>query len=189
MEKHDVRDGSGRLIRTVEGAERDAQAAMLHAKRHTYRQIAEIMGWDNPGSAHRAVQRALAAAGRDTVLEARQILLDELDLQAQAAWRVLESEHIVVNAGKVVRLNKKPIKDDGPVLEALDRLLKVAQERAKILGVYPAKRIEVFTHDSVDAAIALLEKELAGNDPAPADPGPGVTGQAALSAGVADSEE
>jgi hypothetical protein len=156
-----ARNGRGEFVVTIDNALRDAEAAQLAAKRVTYRQIAAQMGYSGPGKAHEAVQRALARAGRDSVLESRQLMLDHLDQLAQIAWGVLEANHYAISQGKVVRLGNQPLKDSRPVLEALDRLVAIEDKRARILGVYAAKRVEVFTHDSVDAAIQELEGKLA----------------------------
>lgn len=52
------------------------------------------------------------------------------------------------------------IPDDGPILEAIDRLLKINEEIAKIMDLYaPTARTETtqITLDATDAEIQALE--------------------------------
>ena len=57
--------------------------------------------------------------------------------------------------------DRRELLDDGPVLQAVDRLLKIADRRAKLLGLDAPKRVEVSdgTPD-LDAAVRELEAEL-----------------------------
>ena len=52
------------------------------------------------------------------------------------------------------------------MLNAVDRLVRIDEEEAKLLGLYaPAKsRVEVVTEDVVDAELARLTAELAAAD-------------------------
>jgi hypothetical protein len=53
-----------------------------------------------------------------------------------------------------------PINDDRITLEVVDRILKVKEARAKLLGLAAPTRSEVLTIDSVDSAIRDLENEI-----------------------------
>lgn len=61
-------------------------------------------------------------------LEAAHARLDNLE---QAALEVLEREHITVNNGRIIVLNDIPLPDDGPVLAAIDRLVKIEDARQR----------------------------------------------------------
>ena len=61
-------------------------------------------------------------------LEAAHARLDNLE---QAALEVLEREHITVNNGRIIVLNDMPLPDDGPVLAAIDRLVKIEDARQR----------------------------------------------------------
>ena len=82
---------------------------------------------------------------------------------AREAWDVLQRNHVVVSQGRVVELDGVPIPDDAPVLAAIDRLLKIQERRAKLLGLdAPTQsRVEVVTESAVDKAIAELEAQIA----------------------------
>lgn len=117
----------------------------------------------------------------------------KLDLLEREAWGVLHARHYVVNQGVVVWHNPgtepaprerqgwanvrelaedlearktagaRPLEDDAPVLAACQTLLKIAERRAKLLGLdAPVKKIvEVETGPGVDERIAALLAELA----------------------------
>ena len=61
-----------------------------------------------------------------------------------------------------------PLDDKRFNLEVLDRILKVKDQRAKLLGTYAPTRVESITIDSVEAEIERLQKELAATPAIPA---------------------
>jgi hypothetical protein len=121
-----------------------------------------------------------------------QIELAKLDELEAAAWKVLRAKHYVVNQGVIVYLGvsaeegqrrgwhsvdalkqeliynadgsfKEPLEDDAPVLAAIDRLLKIADHRAKLTGIYAPvkKQLEVSGGLAVDHEINTLMAGLA----------------------------
>lgn len=141
---------------------RDADAARYRAEGWTYQRIANEVGFCDPSSAHKAVQRALKAVVRDANDTAAHLELNSLDEMAREAWAVLQRTHVVVSQGRVVQLNGAPVPDDGPVLAAIDRLLKIQERRAKLLGLdAPTRsRVEVISESAVDEAIRQLEAQI-----------------------------
>lgn len=162
---------------------RDAEALGLRARGWTYQRVANEMGWTTEGAARKAVERALASSVRETTDEAKALLLADLNAAKQAVWVVLEANHVTVSNGRVVGRfsgfakdpdtgetvrddSGKPIplyaeiEDDAPVLAAVDRLVKIDQEIAKIYGAYAPTRHEHLNLDAIDAEIARLEAEL-----------------------------
>jgi hypothetical protein len=126
--------GDGKYTRTTDTAERDAEAARLRSRGLSYRQIAAQLGMD-VGNAHRAVQRAMAAIVAEPAADAIAFELDRLDQLYRAALAVLEARHITVSNGRVVELDGVPLPDDGPVLQAIDRLVRISESRRKLLGL------------------------------------------------------
>lgn len=127
---------SGRYERTLASAERDAQAARLRAQHWTYQQIADELGYPDKSVAYRAVQRALRAAIREPGEELLALELERLDRLARAAEEVLEAHHVKVAGGEIVYDEAgQPLEDTRPVLEAIDRLLKIQERRARLLGL------------------------------------------------------
>lgn len=139
----DQRSGNGRYERNLPTAQRDAEAARLRARHYTYEQIAADLGYANRGHAYKAVQRALNATVKEPAGELRQLELERLDHLAQAAEAVLARRHVYISSGKIVRDEDsgESLQDDAPTLQAIDRLLKIQQRRAALLGLdAPAKQ-------------------------------------------------
>ncbi|MGW0587444.1 hypothetical protein [Streptosporangium sp. NPDC002607] len=154
----DVRGGNGCYARDPDVAARDAQACRLRAQNLTYQQIADQLGLASKSSAYEAVQRALKETVAEPAEELRQLELMQLDELARAARGVLEARHYVVSHGKIVRLGQpfinddgaaevddgrgEPLADDAPVLAAIDRLLRIQERRARLLGLdIPVKQL------------------------------------------------
>ncbi|MEU1372995.1 sigma factor-like helix-turn-helix DNA-binding protein [Streptomyces triculaminicus] len=151
-----ARGGNGKWIYTPDAARRDARAAELRGKGWPYRRIAEELGVD-VHTAHQAVQRALKAIVQEPAENLRTLELERLDTELdrlnnleEAVKKVLEKHHVTVSQGKVVYLNDQPLPDDGPVLQAVDRLLKIDEQRRKngesrrkLLGLDAATKTEV----------------------------------------------
>lgn len=113
--------------------------------------------------------------------------LEELDVLKEAAWKVLRARHYVVNQGVIVYVGvsaedgkkrgwhsvehlrqdliknpdgsfKEPLEDDKPVLEAIDRIIKLQDQELKITGGYAPvkKQLEVSGGVEVDLEIDQL---------------------------------
>lgn len=69
--------------------------------------------------------------------ELRQLELDKLDDLARRAYQIIGTPHFVLQYGEPVRspTTGEYLIDDSPVLAAIDRLLKVAERRAKLCGL------------------------------------------------------
>ncbi|HZB28950.1 MAG TPA: hypothetical protein VE465_02170 [Streptosporangiaceae bacterium] len=152
-----TRDGRGRFTRSLATAKRDAEAARLRSRGLSYRAIAAELGME-AASAHEAVQRALKATVAEPAADVRQLELERLDTMHNAALAVLEREHVVVSGSKIVyrvveyatdgagnilldedghpkAARIEPLKDDAPVLRAVETLLKIQARRAALLGL------------------------------------------------------
>lgn len=165
--------------RSADTMERDAQAADLFRQGMSYRQIAAQLGWKSPSVAFDAVRRAAREAARDSLAseEALRMMLERLQDYRRLVYQVATAKHYATTqSGNVVRHpdTDEPLLDDAPVLQAVDRLVKVDQEEAKLLGLYaPARsRVEVITEDVVDAEIAALTAEMEDRDARAPGPGP-----------------
>lgn len=143
-------------------SQRDSDAARYRAEGWNYNRIALELGYADPSGAYRAVQRALKNCVRDANETAIHLELNALDEMAREVWAVLQRNHVVVSQGRVVELDGVPIPDDAPVLAATDRLLKIQERRARLLGLdMPTlSKVEVITESTVDKAIADLEAQI-----------------------------
>lgn len=117
----------------------------------------------------------------------------------RVAWEVLARKHYVVNQGVIVRMGvpleegkkqgwyspeglrddimydadgnfRVPLEDDKPILEALDRIIKIQQEISKLLGTYaPVKKeVAVSAGGNIDERItSLMANLVTGGQSAP----------------------
>lgn len=141
-------------------AVRDAEALSYRARGWNYQRIANEMGYSDRSAARKACERALVADIRETRDEAKSLILMDLNAAKQAAWAVLEANHLTISQGRVVKLDGTPVPDDAPVLAAIDRIVKIDQEIAKILGAYAPTQHEVRHIDEIDARLLELADEV-----------------------------
>lgn len=158
------RSGRGRFVKSIETAKRDAEAAKLRSEGKTYDQIAEALEFSDRSLARRAVERALAATVREPADELRQLELIRLDALWVEAVKVMTTEHITVNNGRVIEVDGVPLKDDAPTLQAIDRLLKIMERRAKLVGLDSPTKVEVLSVDALDREIERLTAELGSSE-------------------------
>jgi hypothetical protein len=119
-------------------AERRAQAVRMRAAGTPWQAIADTLGYSSPAAACVDVKRALEVALKEQNLaaaELRELELQHLDMLRKQAMTVLLEKHVTIQHGRVVSLNGSPVPDDGPVLAAIDRLLKISTRRAALLGL------------------------------------------------------
>lgn len=157
------RDGQGRFLRTVEEMERDHEAARLRGQSLTYAVIAQRMGWANAGVAYRAVQRAFADVPTEDTETARKRALESLDFMERRARSVLARPNYKVSAGgKVVLFDGKPVIDYEMELKVLDRLLRIEERRARMLGLDSPLAVEmtsvVYDGTTIEGQVELLRR-------------------------------
>lgn len=94
-------------------------------------------------------------------LEAALARLDGLE---EAAIKVLERKHITVNNGHIISLDGEPLPDDGPVLAAIDRLIKIEEARVRngealrrILGLDMPVKVDHTVTETTQQDIAVQE--------------------------------
>lgn len=168
------RAGNGRFTRSADTAARDAAACRLRSRGETLQAIADELGFADKANARRAIQRALTEVVREDAEHHVQLALEQLDQLAAESLAVLEADHFVVSAGRLVHgPDGQPLRDDLPVLLAVDRLLRIQERRARLLGLDAPARHRVPTGPSdVDAAVVELAAELARRPATPMTPHP-----------------
>lgn len=125
--------------------ERDAEAVALRRNGMTWDAIARTLGYSDAGHAHTAFTRFMASYPKEAVDESRQLELDRLDAVQQSIWvRCLDS-------------------DDKDQHWAIDRFLKISDQRARLMGLNKPVRqeISVLSEHTVDDAIVALQEQLA----------------------------
>lgn len=181
------RDTHGRFLSTGDTAARDAEAARLRTDGWTLHRIADHLGFADESGAWRAIDRALKRTVAEPAAALRTLELARLDEAHQIAVAVMRKRHVAWagGAGKVVT-HTVPVRDssgaivtdpdtgdpltetvevtdDKPVLDAIDRVLRIQARRAALLGLDAPKKsqVEVITTDQVTAEIARLEADIA----------------------------
>jgi hypothetical protein len=141
---------------------RDREAARLKAIGHDLEEIAEMLelrdsttGEFDPRRAAKAVQRGLTAVYRFTTDETRLQELQSLDEMERHLWQSLRRKHVLVQQGRVIMVEGQVVEDERFVLEALDRILKIKERRAKYLGLDAQVRLSVEA-DQIGGEIAQL---------------------------------
>lgn len=83
-----------------------------------------------------------------------------LDKLYREAWTVVETEHIAVSHGRVVYgPDGEPLKDHAPVLQAIDRLLRIEERLAKLLGLDAIDRMLDDPNGPADAELQEMINE------------------------------
>lgn len=149
----------------VEIADRRAKTVALRMTGMSWAKIADELGYGSPGAAcqdfTRTLEASIAAQHRSVELY-REEELQRLDLLLGEAWAILKRAHVTVSHGRIIRDEEtdQPLLDDGPTLQAIDRVLRIQERRAKFLGLDAPTKVEAITIDSLDAEIARLAAEL-----------------------------
>lgn len=160
------RDGKGKFLAALDTAERDAEACRMVEQGYRYEEIAKALGFANRAGAHRAVERALTRTVQEPADAVRKIHLARLQEMYRTAREIMLKNHIAVQNGKVVYLDgtdgtRAPVADDMPKLAAIDRMLRVLEREAKLLGLDAAKQVEIITLDAIQKEIMEIEARMA----------------------------
>jgi transposase-like protein len=132
----------------------DAAAAerLLLAWEYRVNGWTEQMSADEMGVDRSTISRWLKKAWEGRVEPAaaqlREVELEKLDRLERLALAVVDRPHLLVSAGRVVMLlnetsgKEEPILDDGPILAAIDRLVRISVARAEIAGFKAPVKIQ-----------------------------------------------
>ena len=107
--------------RRIVGAERRAQALELRKAGASYEQIARQVGYSNRGNAYRAVMLGLAEVTQEPALEVQKLELERLDAMLLGLW-------------------PQARRGEGA---AVDRVLRIMERRAKLLGLDAEQKVSV----------------------------------------------
>ena len=89
----------------------------------------------------------------------RDIEIGKLDLLEERLWNMIDEDYYTVSQGHVVYMETgDPVPDIDPIMKIIDRLLKVMERRAKLLGLDKPVRVEatVTTVDNMDMELARM---------------------------------
>jgi hypothetical protein len=123
--------------------DRDAWAADRRGDGWHYKDIAEGLGI-SISAAHDAVERAYHRTLNAPAERARAVQRARLERIHEAAMEVLERKHITVSHGRIIAgEDSEPLLDDGPVLQAVDRLLRISESLRKLEGLDAPSRVSI----------------------------------------------
>jgi len=141
------RSGKGVWIKGRDSVARDREAFIMRSNGQTLREIAERLGYGNESNVRRAIRKAMEKYERPAIEDLRTTMDQQLETLYRKAMDVLEARHLVFYQGAAVDLDGERVTDDGPVLKAVETLLKIQERRSKLWGAdAPAKAaVEVTT--------------------------------------------
>lgn len=147
-------------------ARRRDEAVTLAAGGVTYEEVARRLGWNSAQAAHKAVKAALAER-----LKRQDLAVDELrakhtallDEALREARRIMHETHRAHSGGRLVYDDAdQPMIDNGPVLAAVDRIVKISESQRKLWGIDAPARTEskVEVDGTVSYQVAVAPEEL-----------------------------
>ena len=101
----------------------------------------------------REIPASAVAAHAENAASRRAEQLNRIDMEREVVMGVLEGSHVTVSNGKIMY----DVADSGPVLAAVDRLHKLDDQEAKLLGLYAEQKLNLS---------GGVRYELVGIDPA-----------------------
>lgn len=126
-------------------------------ERMTYARIADELGTNS-----RRVQRLLNKYSpklleKDAALF-RDVEVGKLDELEELLWKIIDQDHYLISNGQVVYLDTGEIvPDTDPVFKAIDKILKVAERRAKLLGLDKPIKVEATVHNVDNRDLELMD--------------------------------
>jgi hypothetical protein len=154
-------------------AQRRARAIELKNRGLSWQQVAEQVPYldseGNPSAAFACVDvsRALKQANKELSMgleEYREAARMRLDGLRRQVFAVLARPHYVLHSGQIVNgPDGQPLKDDGVILAAVDRLLRIEERQAKIDGTDASEKLTIALDRRVDEeTTVVVESILAG---------------------------
>lgn len=149
------------------GRNRDFEALRLRTQYWSLDAIAERLGLSSREHAARCIKRAASNMIRFAGDEQRLLEQQSLDELEAVLWQELREKYALVQHGRVIfDEDQEAVEDRRFRLEVVDRIMRIKDRRAKLLGLDAPTRAEVITVDSIDDEIRKLETELARGKPA-----------------------
>lgn len=142
-----------------EAALRRARVVELRTQGLAFREIAAEMGlglatvWRHYEYAMREIPAQFVAVAAQQEAARRAEQLQRIDMEREVVLGILEADHVTVSNGKIM----DGVVDHGPNLAAVDRLHKLDDQEAKLLGLYAEQKLKA------DVGVRV---ELVGIDPA-----------------------
>ena len=177
-------------------AQRRAKAIEMKNRGLSWQQVAEQMApaYNNsdgePSAAFACVDvtRALKQANKELSMgleEYREAARMRLDGLRRQVFAVLARPHYVLHQGQIVNgPDGQPLKDDGAVLAAVDRLRRIEERQAKIDGTDASEKLTIALDRRVDEETTVVVESILAAFNALPELGPDIRQRALEAAGA-----
>lgn len=154
---HKGRNGGGQFTKSLEGAQRDALAARMHADGDSYNEIAAELGI-HKSQAIRAVQRAVRAVVKGPAEEVLKLHTGRLEYAYTKAIEIAEADHVMVSHGKIIcDENGNPLRDHAPILAALREARATLESFRRMMGLDQPVKVDATVHEVTQQDVELQE--------------------------------
>jgi len=157
----------GKPVADMDMAERDQRIVALKRQGRSFQQIADELGISKSGAilGFQRVKKRVDEATDEGYAEYRDEQLARIATMREVVADVVAARHVTISNGHVIRemigreddgtpVYGDPYEDHGPVLAAVDRMVKLDDQEAKLLGLYPKQAVSISRETSeVDAAV------------------------------------
>lgn len=123
---------------TPESAEKDFEIVRLIKEGHTFRQVGKMVNL-SVSIVYRRYQRGLQRVHAPTVNEYRDNQLTRIQSEREVLHGILTQFHVTVSNGRVFT----DLEDVTPLMAAIDRLVKLDEQEAKLLGLHAPTKVAV----------------------------------------------
>lgn len=161
--------------RSHESAELRRRIVELRDSSLTFRQIAAEVDrslhtvWEHYQAAMRHIPAAAVEEHQKKIATRLDEQLRRIDMEREVLMEILAKRHVVISNGHVVSeivgedeetgrpIYGEPFEDDAPTMAAIDRLGKLDDQEAKLLGMYPKQQLSISREPTeVDGAVLAL---------------------------------
>jgi len=113
----------------------------------TWDEVAKATGFNSPGACQSAVDHHIKKLARQTSKELEGMVAQSdmrYDAMRKRVHAILVADHPLVQQGTIVRdANGVPLKDAGPVLAAIQSLLRIESQWTDLHGINASKKLEI----------------------------------------------
>ncbi len=155
------RNRLGKWAKSPESIERDQQALKLAIAGASYSDIAKRLGYGSASNVRRALSGHAREVLRDDVYALQLVLGQRYELLWREGLKILGARHQLAQNGRmVVDQDGNPVEDPGPKIAALNTLVKITSEYARMAGAVAPSRVDLQVHDELDEKIKQLMEEM-----------------------------
>jgi hypothetical protein len=149
-------------VTKAEIAERRRKALQLRLAGATLAQVGQQLGVSE-SRACRIVQDALDQTVREPADELRKLEVARLDQLWVEVTKILRRRHLLISGGTVVlhpENDEQPLEDDAPALHAVDRLVRIMERRARLLGLDAPTKVSILSDEDKAAIVEAMERAM-----------------------------